>query len=96
VGKLVGVTLGALGSARAVGVSHPVGYGTGTTGLVGAAGLTGMGFTVPLLFAAVAFAGHPGLFAGAQAGLLAGSMGAGLLGASVLAAAARAPRRQGH
>lgn len=82
VGKLIGVVLGALGSAHTAGVAPVPGSGAGA--LLGGAGLTGMGFTVPLLFAAVAFAGHPGLFAAAQTGLLAGSAGAGIVGAGVL------------
>jgi Na+/H+ antiporter NhaA len=52
--------------------------------MVGASALTGMGFTVPLLFARVAFSGRPHLFAAAQAGLLAGSVASAVLGAGVL------------
>ncbi len=92
VGKLFGVTLGAVGSAWATGVSPAVDTGAGQ--LVGGAALTGMGFTVPLLFAAVAFSGDPGLFAAAQAGLLAGSVGAGMVGAGVLVLVRRRSARR--
>ncbi len=83
VGKPAGIVLAALGGARGVGVRRP--GRVGAAGLVGGSALAGAGFTVPLLFAAVSFAGQPDLFAAASAGLLAGSLGAALLGAAVLA-----------
>lgn len=92
VGKLTGVALGAFGSARTAGVSPALDTGAGQ--LLGGAALTGMGFTVPLLFAAVAFSGYPGLFAAAQAGLLAGSVGAGMVGAGVLVLVRRRSARR--
>lgn len=63
--------------------------------LAGAAAMCGMGFTVPLLFASAAFAGHPDLVGGAQLGLLLGTGLAFVAGAVVLAAASRG-RRPAH
>lgn len=61
--------------------------------LVGAAALCGMGFTVPLLFAAEAFAGQPRLLAAVRLGLLVGTLVTFAAGALVLARSHR--RRAG-
>ncbi len=61
--------------------------------LSGAALLCGVGFTVPLLYAAVAFKGDNGLFEAAQLGLLISSMAAFTVGVVV---AAVAPHRGDH
>ncbi|MDA8269380.1 MAG: Na+/H+ antiporter NhaA, partial [Actinomycetota bacterium] len=84
VGKPVGIVLGGLGGARAVRVRRPGRVGLG--GLAGGSALAGAGFTVPLLFAAVAFGGEPRLFAAARAGLLAGSVASAAIGAAILSA----------
>lgn len=85
VGKLAGVASAARAAARMTGARSLTDPDMGTDRLVGGAALTGMGFTVPLLFAAVVFAGQPGLFTAAQVGLLVGTAGAGLVGAVLLA-----------
>jgi len=91
VGKLVGVASAAratawmIGARSVTGARSVIDLDMGTVRLVGGAALTGMGFTVPLLFAAVVFAGQPGLFTAAQVGLLAGTAGSGLVGAVFLA-----------
>lgn len=64
--------------------------------LVGAAALCGMGFTVPLLFAASAFAGQPSLLDASRLGLLGGTLVALAVGGVVLARAARAPAPSGE
>ena len=90
VGKMGGITLAvlavvALGEA---GLPRDVRWSQ----LAGAGAMCGMGFTVPLLFASAAFAGHPALVGAAQVGLLAGTVLAFAVGATVLAAAS--PRRR--
>ncbi len=87
VGKTSGVSLGAVIAGRSMTRSDRRAAGAplrATGQMVGASALTGMGFTVPLLFARVAFSGRPHLFAAAQAGLLAGSVASAVLGAGVL------------
>lgn len=93
--RVAGKTLGIAGAgwAAAAAVRLPAGAGLDPVRRVGGAALCGAGFTVPLLFAAVAFAGRPSLFAAAQAGLLAGSVVATAVGAAVLVARGHAGRR---
>lgn len=87
VGKMVGISLACLIVVR-LGVGRlPVGVTWGH--MVGGAAVAGIGFTVPLLFAEQAFAAHPPLVAASQAGLLAGSVSAFVVGATILVVMAR-------
>ncbi len=61
--------------------------------LAGAAILCGMGFTVPLLFADTAFAGHPALLDASRLGLLAGTVLSFAVGSLVLVRTSVASRR---
>jgi hypothetical protein len=54
--------------------------------LLGVSTVAGIGFTVALFIAGLAFADDAGLLAQAKAGILAGSLAAGVLGAGVLLA----------
>jgi NhaA family Na+:H+ antiporter len=87
VGKLAGITLAVLLLVRLGFTRLP--DGVRWRHLSGAAALCGMGFTVPLLFAATSFAGHPLLVGAAQVGLLTSTAVAFAVGASVLAVAGR-------
>jgi len=69
--------------------------GVGWSRLAGAAAMCGIGFTVPLLFASVAFAGHPALIDAARVGLLAGTVSAFIVGAGTIVLSARKARRRG-
>lgn len=81
-GKMAGITLASL-LVIWLGVGRlPTGVTRGH--LAGAAAVAGIGFTVPLLFAEQAFLGRPTLVAASQAGLLAGSVSAFVVGAVVL------------
>lgn len=67
--------------------------------LVGAAAMCGMGFTVPLLFAAAVFSGQPGLMDATRLGLLGGTVAAFGLGAALLCGTGSSGRtglRSGH
>jgi Na+/H+ antiporter NhaA len=87
VGKMVGIALACLIVIR-LGVGRlPAGVTWGH--MAGGAAVAGIGFTVPLLFAEQAFAHHPPLVAASQAGLLAGSIAAFVVGATVLVMVAR-------
>jgi NhaA family Na+:H+ antiporter len=86
VGKMLGITLAVLVMVR-LGVCN-LPERTSWRQMIGIALLCGMGLTVPLLFAHAVF-GHSTLFAGAQVGLLLGTLGAALLGATVLFSAGR-------
>lgn len=86
VGKGAGIVLATVLVARRAGGRLPGGVPLGALAGVGA--LCGVGFTVPLLIAGRAFAGHPSLLAAARTGLLGGSVlafvgGAVLVGASL-------------
>lgn len=63
--------------------------------LLGVSIVGGIGFTVALFIAALAFAGEPGLLDQAKLGILAGSFLAGVVGAAVLRATARIARPAG-
>ncbi len=81
-GKMAGITMASL-IVVWLGVGRlPAGVSRGH--LAGAAAVAGIGFTVPLLFAEQAFVGRPTLVAASQAGLLAGSVTAFVVGAVVL------------
>lgn len=84
--RVLGKTAGVAGAARmgAAAVRSPHAASASAGRLVGGAALCGAGFTVPLLFAGVAFAGEPALLQAASAGLLAGSVAAAGLGSAVL------------
>jgi NhaA family Na+:H+ antiporter len=83
VGKMAGIALTCLLVVR-LGVGRlPAGVTWGH--MAGGAAVAGIGFTVPLLFAEQAFVGRPTLVAASQAGLLAGSVSAFVVGGLVLA-----------
>jgi NhaA family Na+:H+ antiporter len=93
VGKMAGIALASLVVVW-LGVGRlPAGVTRGH--LVGGAAVAGIGFTVPLLFAEQAFLGRPTLVAASQAGLLAGSVAAFVVGAVVLIVVDRR-RGRGH
>jgi NhaA family Na+:H+ antiporter len=92
VGKMVGIGLACLIVVR-LGLGRlPPGVTWGH--MAGGAAVAGIGFTVPLLFAEQAFAHHPPLVAASQAGLLAGSIAAFVVGATVLLVVARRQSRR--
>ena len=81
-GKLVGIfTFTAL--AVRLGLAPMPGQASHAK-LLGAATVAGIGFTVALFIAGLAFPGHPEQLAQAKVGILAGSLVAGVLGALVL------------
>ncbi len=85
-GKLVGVSAGALAASRLAGAPLPA--GAGLRGLLGAAQVAGIGFTVSLFVADLAF-GDPGLRDVAKVAILAASVAAALLAAAILRGARR-------
>jgi Na+:H+ antiporter, NhaA family len=87
VGKMAGITVATAIVVRCRVVELP--DGVRWSQLAGAAAMCGMGFTVPLLFATSAFAGHPPLVAAAQIGLLVGTAVAFVVGAAILVVAGR-------
>ena len=87
---MIGISVAVLVVIALGGARLPV--GVGGRQMVGAAVLCGMGFTVPLLFAATEFAGQPVLFGGAQLGLLVGSVIAFAVGLAIIVARPR-PRQ---
>ncbi|MHB8219040.1 MAG: Na+/H+ antiporter NhaA [Acidimicrobiales bacterium] len=91
VGKAAGIALATFAVVRSG--ASPLPDGSRWVHLIGAASLCGIGFTVPLLFATAVFAGHPILFAASQAGLLAGTLLALVIGGVLLIAADRLSRR---
>ncbi len=91
VGKMGGITLATAVVVRSRAVELP--EGVGWPQLAGAAAMCGMGFTVPLLFATSAFAGHPPLVAAAQIGLLVGTAVAFVVGAAILVGTGRRRHR---
>jgi Na+:H+ antiporter, NhaA family len=90
-GKLAGIAASVFGGVRAgVGVLPA---GTGRGAVWGAAALGGIGFTVSLFIAGLAF-DDPGLQDQAKVGIFAGSIVSGALGAALLISASSAsPRR---
>lgn len=89
-GKAIGITLGALLARRWV--PRPV--GVGTRHYLGLGLVAGIGFTVSLLMADLAYAG--GALAAAKLGVLIGSAGAALAGLAVLGARRRVPGPARH
>jgi Na+/H+ antiporter NhaA len=87
VGKMVGITLACLIVVGLRVGRLPAGVTWGH--MAGGAAVAGIGFTVPLLFAEQAFAAHPPLVAASQAALLAGSISAFVVGATVLVVVGR-------
>src|SRR6185436_229126 len=81
VGKPLGITGAAFAAVRLRVASLP--QGVGWRGLHGCAWLGGIGFTMSLFIATLAFAGTPHLDA-AKIGIMAGSLGAGIVGAMIL------------
>jgi NhaA family Na+:H+ antiporter len=86
-GKALGITVGVMLAVR-FGLSN-LPQGTTWRHMVGVSLLCGMGLTVALLFAHAVFGSSPLLYSGAQIGLLLSTLGAGLLGATVLLAGRR-------
>jgi Na+/H+ antiporter NhaA len=86
-GKVVGIA-GTVYVLRSVGLMR---FGPGLTmaKIIGASLLCGVGFTVPLLYASVAFAHHEELFAATQLGLLVASVLGVIGGLLVLSRVAR-------
>jgi NhaA family Na+:H+ antiporter len=86
-GKLGGIFAFTAVAVRA-GLS-PMPGGASHVKLLGVSAVGGIGFTVALFIAALAFPAAPGLLDEAKLGILAGSLAAGLLGAGVLLATPR-------
>jgi NhaA family Na+:H+ antiporter len=82
VGKLVGITLACLLVVR-LGLGR-LPDGVRWRHLAGGAAVAGIGFTVPLLIAELAFAHDPPLVTAAELGLFAGSAAAVVVGAAIL------------
>jgi NhaA family Na+:H+ antiporter len=83
-GKLAGVFAFTAAAVR-LGLA-PIPGGAGWTKLLGVSAVSGIGFTVALFIAGLAFADQPGLLDEAKVGILAGSLAAGVVGALVLRA----------
>lgn len=90
VGKLAGILV-LCWVAERLGIARRPGDVTWLQ-MAGGAAIAGVGFTVPLLFARAAFAGHPAVLDSATAGLYAGSIAAFMIGAAILVAAGRRRR----
>jgi NhaA family Na+:H+ antiporter len=88
-GKITGIFGFTLGAVRA-GVAASPG-GAGPAKLLGVSAMAGIGFTVALFIANLAFPGHPELLEEAKVGIVAGSLVAGLAGAVVLRATGVVP-----
>jgi NhaA family Na+:H+ antiporter len=82
IGKQVGIFLFTLVSVR-LGLAAMPGNAR-TVQLYGVAVLGGIGFTVALFIASLAFAGEPALLTGAKLGVLTGSLASGLIGYLIL------------
>jgi len=89
VGKLLGIFVLTSLAVRA-GLA-PMPGGVSHAKLLGAATVAGIGFTVALFIAGLAFPDAPGLLDQAKVGILAGSLVAGLLGAGLLLLTPRLP-----
>jgi NhaA family Na+:H+ antiporter len=86
-GKLLGIFAFTAASVK-LGLA-PLPGDAGWARLLGACFVTGIGFTVAIFIAALAFPGRPDLLDEAKLGILAGSLAAGLAGALVLRATPR-------
>jgi NhaA family Na+:H+ antiporter len=102
-GKLIGIFSFTAAAVR-MGIA-PIPGGATFAKLLGVSIVAGIGFTVALFIAGLAYPGHPELLDQAKAGILAGSLAAGIVGALVLrltaaisesAAGARIARRGTH
>jgi NhaA family Na+:H+ antiporter len=83
-GKQAGIFAFAAGAVR-LGLA-PIPGRASFAKLLGVSTVAGIGFTVALFIAGLAFADDPGLLAQAKIGILAGSLAAGVMGALVLLA----------
>jgi NhaA family Na+:H+ antiporter len=86
-GKLLGIFLFTAAAVK-LGLA-PIPGDAGWARLFGASVVTGIGFTVAIFIAALAFPSHPGLLDEAKLGILTGSLAAGVVGALVLRATPR-------
>jgi Na+:H+ antiporter, NhaA family len=92
-GKLAGIFGFTLAAVR-LGIA-PMPTGTTLPKLFGAALVAGIGFTVALFIAGLAFDGQPQLLDQAKIGILAGSLAAGVAGFAVIRSTRVAPELQG-
>ncbi len=86
-GKLGGILLFCWLAVRLHAAHRPT--GVSWLQIAGGSAIAGVGFTVPLLFARAAFAGHPVALNASKAGLYVGSLAAFLTGAAILLLAAK-------
>jgi NhaA family Na+:H+ antiporter len=86
-GKIIGITLGAFAATR-LGLGR-LPAGVGWTHIIGVAAVGGVGFTVSLFIAGLAFTDGT-LLDGAKIGIVAGSLISGIVGSTVLVRARRA------
>ncbi|OFX22317.1 MAG: Na+/H+ antiporter NhaA [Anaeromyxobacter sp. RBG_16_69_14] len=97
-GKLVGISVFTWAAVK-VGIA-PMPGSVPLSKLLGVSAVAGIGFTVALFIAGLAFPGHPELLDQAKVGILAGSLVAGCAGAIVLrltrALSPAAPAREGE
>ncbi len=91
-GKTIGIALAAWGATRLGFARLPADIGW--RHIFGGAAVAGIGFTVSLLIAGLAFE-DPGVLASAKLGILTASVGAGVLGAAILSFAGRPDERAG-
>ncbi len=93
-GKMVGIF--SFTAAAVKGGIAPMPGGASLPKLLGVSIVAGIGFTVALFIAALAFPRHPELLDEAKVGILAGSLAAGVLGAAVLCLTAAPGTRSVH
>jgi Na+:H+ antiporter, NhaA family len=94
VGKPAGI-LGVGWASVRLGLAHPP-HGAHWSQLAGASMLAGIGFTMSLFFAGVAFGTNEALALSAKVGILTGSLAAAAFGIAYLAATAARPAKSGE